>query len=266
VGNIFFILRSLDIRAKFETRKKHSVAKEGKVINIESRDAIRVIKMDNAGENKFTQQFIDALNQALDRVEADASAKAAVLTGGAEKYFSTGMDLNWVMTLSKEAWIPFFLEMDKLLLRVFVFGKPLVAAVNGHAFAGGLFLALCTDYRVMREDRGYMCMPEIDLGIHLPPGTVELIAHVMGARNSEFMALSGKRLTAKEACELGAVDELAKAELVLPRSIEIARLLAAKNPKTFAQHKRQLRKNAARVMEIDDPAFIKEFMGKRPGE
>ena len=235
------------------------------MLNIESMDAIRVIKMNNAGENKFTKPFIEALNQALDQVEADASAKAAVFTGAAEKFFSTGMDLNWITTLSKEAWVPFFLEMDKLLHRVFVFPKPTVAAVNGHAFAGGLFLAFCADYRVMREDRGYMCMPEIDLGIHLPPGTVELISHVMGARNSEFMALSGKRLTPKEAHDLGAVDELATAELVLPRSLEIARLLAAKNPKTYAQHKQQLRKNAARVMELEDPPFIREFMGQRPG-
>ena len=235
------------------------------MLDLEEKEAIRIIRMNHAGENKFTKPFIEALNQALDQVEADASAKAVVLTGAAEKFFSTGMDLNWIMTLSKDAWIPFFLEMDKLLHRVFVFPKPMVAAVNGHAFAGGLFLALCTDYRVMREDRGYMCMPEIDLGIHLPPGTVELISHVMGARNSEFMALSGKRLTPKDALDLGAVDELAKAELVLPRSLEIARLLSAKIPKTYAQHKLQLRKNAARVMEIDDPPFIKEFMGQRPG-
>lgn len=235
------------------------------MLSIEEKEAIRVIKMDNAGENKINRPFLDAMNRALDQVEADPAARAVVFTGAAEKFFCTGMDLPWVMAMSKDDWVPFFLDMDKFLHRVFMFSKPTVAAVNGHAFAGGLFLAFCADYRVMREDRGYMCMPEIDLGIHLPPGTVELIAHVMGARNSEFMALSGKRLTPKEARALGAVDELAPAEMVLPRSLEIARLIAAKNPKTFAQHKQQLRKNAARVMEFEDPPFIKQFMGQKPG-
>jgi len=230
------------------------------MIKIENMDAIRILRMDNAGENKFTMEFIEAFNQALDQVENDQSAGAIVITGSHEKFFSTGLDLSWLMNAPKDKWLPFFLAMDSLLLRVFTFPKPAVAAINGHAFAGGLFLALCADYRVMREDRGFCCMPEIDLGIELPPGTVALISYVMGKRNAEKLSLFAARLSAREALEMNAVDEIVKSEEVLPRAIAMAKLLAAKNPKTFAQHKLAQRRAAARVMKEDDPAFLRSVM------
>jgi enoyl-CoA hydratase len=230
------------------------------LIQTETREAIAILRMDNAGENKFTREFIAAFNQALDQVEADAAVRAVVITGTAEKFFSTGLDLTWLMTRPKDDWLSFFLDMDRLLLRVFTFPKPVVAALNGHAFAGGLFLALCADYRVMREDRGFCCMPEIDLGIELPPGTVALISHVLGRRNAELLSLFAKRLAAKDALRVGAVDEIVKAEEVLPRALEAARHLASKNPKAYAQHKLALRKDVARVMREDDPPFLESVM------
>jgi len=234
------------------------------LIQTEALESLRILRMDNAGENKFTKEFIAAFNHALDQLEADTNVRGLVLTGAAEKFFSTGLDLTWLMARPKHEWLPFFLDMDRLLLRFFAFPKPVVAALNGHAFAGGLFLALCADYRVMREDRGFCCMPEIDLGIELPPGTVALISHVMGRRNAEFLTLFAKRLAAKDALKMGAVDEIVKAEEVLPRALEAARHLAAKNPKTFSQHKLALRKDAARVMQEDDPPFLESVMKPKP--
>jgi enoyl-CoA hydratase len=232
------------------------------MIQIETMDSIRIFKMD-AGENKITKEFIATMNQALDQVQADANARAVVLIGTHEKFFSTGMDLTWIMSRPREEWLAFFMDMDQILLRIFTFPKPIVAAINGHAFAGGLFLALCSDYRVMREDRGFLCMPEMDLGIELPPGTVAFVSHVMGKRNAEKLSLFAKRLSAKEALEMNAVDEIAKAEEVLPKAIEMAKILAAKTPRTYAQHKLAMRQEAARIMAEDDPVFLKKFMAPK---
>ena len=203
------------------------------LINIEPMDTIRVFRMDNEGENKFTKTFISAFNSALDSAEADAGVRALVITGTHEKYFSTGLDLTWLMSSPKDQWLPFFLDMDRLLLRVFTFPKPVVAAINGHAFAGGLFLALTADYRIMREDRGYCCMPEIDLGIDLPPGTVALISHVLGRRNAERISLTAKKFSAAEALAIGEVDELASKDQLVPRAIRGGQAVCGQGPQDF---------------------------------
>jgi len=235
------------------------------LIDLETIDPIRILRMNNQGENRFTRPFLQDFNQALDQIQADPGARALVITGAEEKYFSTGLDLKWLMSRPKEEWVEFLTDIDRLIHRLFLFPKPAVAGINGHAFAGGLFLALAADWRVMRQDRGFCCVPEIDLGIGLPPGTIALIAYVAGKRNAEYLALTGKRLTAQEALKIGAIDEAAKAEEVLPRAVAVAKKLAEKNPAAYARHKLGLREKAARVMEEEDPGFIKTFLGMKSG-
>ncbi len=234
------------------------------LIQIEQDGEIRVLKMNNGAENKITREFLADFNTGLDQVQADAAAKAAVITGAPEKFFCTGLDLPWLMTRPKEEWIPFFLEMDNLMRRILIFPKPVVSAINGHCFAGGLFIALCSDWRVMREDKGWICMPEIDLGIDLPPGTVALVSYVLGARRADWMAISGKRFSGKEALAIGMVDELAAPEALLGKALEVAKFLAAKKPDIFAKHKLRLRGEVARIIAEADPAFIRATMGEKP--
>ena len=233
------------------------------VMQIDIMDSIRILRMAHNEENKITNDFLKDFNSALDHIQADGGAKAVVITGASEKFFCTGFDLGWLMNKPKDEWVPFFLEMDRLLHRLLLYPKPLVSAINGHCFAGGLFIAFCCDYRVMREDRGWCCMPEIDLGIGLPPGTVALISYVLGKRNAELFAITGKRFNAKEAFEMGAIDEIAKAEEVIPRAIEYARLLSGKRPDVFFRHKKELRGEVARIITEDDPDYIRAFMGEK---
>lgn len=225
------------------------------MIEIEAVEGARILRM-NHGENRFNREFVDAFNLALDEMETEGSVRALVFTSSHEKIFSNGLDLNWIIGQPPEEWARFLIDFDRLLHRLFVYPKPTVAAINGHAFAGGLFMACCTDWRVMREDRGWCCVPEIDLGIELPPGNIALVAHTVGHRQADLLALTGRRLPAREAQAIGLVDEVAEADQVLPRALAKAKELGAKNPRIYASHKRGLRAGAARSLAEEDPPFI----------
>ncbi len=232
------------------------------LVELERDEAVRIIRMNNETDNRFTGPFIGDLNKALDEIKSDEGARAVVFTGKQEKFFSTGLDLNWIITQPKEVWTTFLLSVDALLHRVFTYPKPAVAAINGHAFAGGLFMALGCDWRVMREDRGWLCVPEIDLGIELPPGNKALIAHVIGKRSCEYLALTGKKLSGREGLAYGIVDELAPADKVMERALEAAKNLGSKNPKLYAMHKLGMRAEAARLLAEDDPPFIRALLSQ----
>lgn len=231
------------------------------LIEIEKSEEIAIAMMNN-GENAFNGSFLGAINEALREIESDNNLRAAVFTGSHEKYFSTGLDLNWIIQLSNEERLSFLLAWEKLLHRAFTFPKPLVAAINGHAIGAGLFFALCADWRVMRRDRGWCCVPEIDLGLELPPGNISLISHVVGSRNTDYLALTGRRVAAEEAQRVGMVDEVEEIEDVIPKSVLMARELGRKNLQQYASHKLNLRSHPSRVLEQEDPVFITEMFNR----
>src|SRR5512147_1085777 len=143
-------------------------------VNLRKTGEVFVITME-AGENRFNPAFITAMNQALDQVERSSGPAALVTTGGEEKFYSNGLDLAWLMGDGKNEWKTFIPEVLKFLGRLMAFPVPTVAATNGHAFAAGAMLALAHDYRVMRADRGFFCLPEVDIKIPLAPGMTALI-------------------------------------------------------------------------------------------
>jgi enoyl-CoA hydratase/carnithine racemase len=235
------------------------------IVEIEAAGSARIVRMNSQDENRFNRGLVDALYRTLDEIERDGGARSVVFTGAHEKYFSNGLDLEWLIRQPPQAWSDFLVDWELLLHRVFTFPKPVAAAVNGHAFAGGLFLALAADWRVMREDRGWLCIPEIDLGLDLPPGNLALIQQAIGHRQTEILSLTGVRLTAPEALKIGMVDEIAPAEAVLPRALEAAKRLGAKNPAQYASHKRGLRAEAARLLHDADPPFIRSLVKTKRG-
>src|SRR5687767_10793408 len=121
-----------------------------------------VLRLD-AGENRFTPDLMDAWHRALDQVE-QAGAPAALVTTGTGKFYSNGLDLDVMMAGDANAYLSRVLG---ILGRILTFPAPTVAAVNGHAFGAGALLMLAHDVRLMRSDRGFFCMPEVDMKIPL---------------------------------------------------------------------------------------------------
>jgi enoyl-CoA hydratase/carnithine racemase len=202
-------------------------------------DGVFVLTM-QAGENRFNRPFLDAFNAALDTVEASSGPAALVTVGGQEKFFSTGLDLDWLGAAGQQDAPRFVDALVALLARVAGLGVPTVAAINGHAFAAGGMLALAHDFRVMRADRGFFCLNEVDLGLPLHPGMTALVTHRLAFSALRHVVLTGARFGGADACANGIVDEAVPAAEVLPKAFGRAAVLAQKDRQTYATLKRQI--------------------------
>lgn len=187
------------------------------------------------GENRFNRDSIDALHAALDKVAA-VEGPVALVTTGADKFFSNGLDLDWLM-VQTEGQGEFIADVHRLFFRIVHLDLYTVAAVNGHAFAGGAMLASAHDTMVMRSDRGYWCVPEVDLGLPLTEGMyATLAAHIPKTTLAEA-SLTGRRYTADEAVAGGIAAEARPGDEVVDRAVELAQAMAGKNREVIAVHK-----------------------------
>jgi enoyl-CoA hydratase/carnithine racemase len=168
------------------------------------------------------------------------------VTTGEGKFYSNGLDLDWLMGGGDETGT-FIEDVHRMLGRVLGLNVVTIAAVNGHAFAGGAMLASAHDFIVMREDRGYWCLPEVDLGLPLTPGMHAVVAAHVPPHTLAEAALTGRRYSAQEALAAGIVDEVAPEDAVLECAIARAEPLAAKNRDVLAEHKRLMYGDALRL-------------------
>lgn len=182
------------------------------------------------GDNRFRDEAIADWNAALDEVERTDGPKALVTTG-AGKFYSNGLDLDWAFRERKDDFSDYILEVLAILGRVLTLPCTTVAAGNGHAFGAGALLLLTHDFRLMRADRGFFCMPEIDMKAYLHPGMTAVLAARLPAQTAHEVIATGRRFGGGDAQAAGIVEQaLPEAEL-LPRAIALASGLAAKaNP------------------------------------
>jgi len=198
----------------------------GSPVELERHGDVFLLRM-RAGENRFNPSFLQAMGEALDSVEMAEGPKALVTTGTG-KFYSNGLDLTWMMGEGRDEAGPMVEQLLALFARVLCFPAITVAALNGHAFAAGAMFGLAHDFRVMRSERGYFCIPEIDLQMPLHPGMTAIIQSRLPRQSAHEAIVSGRRYSAELALERGIVDEALAGPEVLPRALAIAGELAAK--------------------------------------
>jgi enoyl-CoA hydratase/carnithine racemase len=199
-----------------------------------------------AGENRFSLEWLDAVSSALDQVQA-ADGPIALVTTGEGKFYSNGMDLDWLASAPARAG-EYLRMIYRVLGRVLSFPAITVAAVNGHAFGGGAQLAVAHDFAVMRADRGYWCMPEADLGLPLTAEYTSLLRSKLPGRALQEALVTGRRYGGPDALAAGIVHEIASEDEVLPRAVKLAAGLAGKDRPTLAEHKRLLYGDAVEAL------------------
>lgn len=189
-------------------------------------------------ENRFNPDSVGAINALLDEVEAAPAPRALVVTGSG-KIWSNGLDLEWFAANVEKvpAFIP---EVHGLLARALEFPVPTIAALNGHTFAAGAMLAIAFDERIMREDRGYYCLPEVDIRIPFTPGMDALIKARMKPQVAHEAMTTGRRYGAHEAVEAEIVQAAVPEDQVLSAAVERANALAEKDGTTLGIIKQRL--------------------------
>src|ERR1017187_5417514 len=190
------------------------------------------------GQNRFNRNWLGEFNAALDRVEA-SDAPAALVTTGEGKFYSNGLDLDWLGSVGSEA-TGFLSDVPLRFGRLLGFPVVTVAAVTGHAFAAGAMLATAHDFVIMREDRGYWCLPEADLGLPLTAEMFAVIDAKLPRRAAHEAIVTGRRYDARQAQAAGIVHWTASENEVLTAAVKLARELAAKDRAVLAAHKRLL--------------------------
>lgn len=202
------------------------------------------------GENRFRPDLLAEISGALDAVEA-AGNPAALVTTGAGKFYSNGLDLEWMHAQERESGAAYMSAVLGLFARTLTFPVITVAAMNGHAFGAGAQWALAHDYRVMREDRGYFCMPEIDMGVPLHPGMTALIQARLPRQSAHEVIATGKRYPAEEALARRIVDAVVPEAQLVERAVELAAPLAVKAHPILRKLKRDMYPIALAHLEVD---------------
>ncbi|WP_438952550.1 enoyl-CoA hydratase/isomerase family protein [Porticoccus sp.] len=207
------------------------------MIDYEKEGELHLVTM-NDGPNTICPEWQTRMLGILDTVERDCGKGTSLVLIGVEKFFCNGLNLEKLMTLPPEDMALFGQRMAEIHRRFLILPCPTVAAVNGHAFAGGAFMALSCDYRIMREDRGWFCVSEVDVGVPIPQPMMGILQGKLPANTARDALLTGKRYTADEAIAAGIADGKASGEELLEQAKALATQLATKEPGIFKTLKR----------------------------
>lgn len=207
------------------------------MIDLRQHGDVFILQMEHE-ENRFSPEMLDAFDVALGTVERADGPKALVTTGQG-KFFSNGLDLDWLGAHAEEAR-PYLARVHQLFARVLRLPCATVAACNGHTFAAGAMLAMSHDQTVMRADRGYWCLPEVDLGMSFTRAMNALIPTMLPTRAAHEAMTSGRRYTADAALTAGIVTAVADEDQVLADATARAAALAAKSGPAIATIRTEL--------------------------
>jgi len=210
------------------------------MLNIEERDDVTVLRMEHGRVNAMDAELLDALTAAV-----TASDRALLITG-AGSAFSAGVDLRRILDGGSPYTADFLTALSRMFRAVFDHPRPTVAAVNGHAIAGGCVLALACDRRLMSGGR--IGLAELAVGVPFPVAALEIIRHALGARAGRVL-LGADTVTADQALALGLVDEVAGPDELLPRALGLAAELASRSPEAYRMAKEQLHRPTVEAIE-----------------
>ncbi len=215
-------------------------------------ERVAILTLKN-GENKFNTSFLRECMEIINVIENETDANALVVKSAHDKIFSNGVDLDWLKGIvqagDEVAINEFCSTLNRLLRRLFLYPMPTIAAITGHAFAGGAILACSFDFRFMRSDRGFFCIPEVDLGIPLWPSMVDIVKKVIPAYKLDELYYIGKRVTGKECEEHHIVMKAYPMDELMTAVMNFAKGLNKKRASYLAMKERM---NAQLIKSLDE--------------
>ncbi|NOY68537.1 MAG: enoyl-CoA hydratase/isomerase family protein [Deltaproteobacteria bacterium] len=232
------------------------------VVDWEKTGNIAIVKMVN-NENRQNLVFANDLNKAIDEVLDDSDINAMLLSSASPKHWSLGVDVEWLMTQFNDknfdAIKQFMYRMNDVFKKLLTLPIPAIAAINGHAFGNGAILSCACDFRFMRQDRGYFCFPEVDLGIPFLPGMVEMVKKAVPAYKLNELKLTGKRAGAAELEEAHVIEKACPDIDALAEETMAFAGLFTKKRGIFSEHKKRMYRHIIEAMDKRDPEYIESL-------
>jgi len=229
-------------------------------LDLKLEDKVAVLSMDE-DDNKLNLDMCNSFLAMLDKIEEQTDALTLVVRSGHEKIWSNGFDTDWVSERlqagDREIVKKFLLKGIELRKRILTYPMITIAAINGHVFGGGAVLSCCFDFRFMRSDRGFFCIPAVDRGYPLVPGTAALLKKAMPTYLLEEVILTGKRYTGTECAGNHLVVATYPNGELMDKVMAFAKGLN-KGRGVVGEMKRVLHANIIKLMEKDDLECIKQ--------
>jgi len=204
-------------------------------------EGILTLRLEHGKVSALDVELLDALLRELDAVAEDV--RALVLTGTGS-VFSAGVDLFRLIRDGADYVRRFLPLLSRFFRALFAFPKPVVAAVNGHAIAGGCVIALACDVRLMAAGAGRIGVPELLVGVPFPTAALEVVRFAVPRDKVQSLIYTGRTLLPQDALAAGLVDEVVAPDALLARAQEVARQLAAIPPAAFRLTKQAQRAEA----------------------
>lgn len=221
-------------------------------------DSVAIVVLSRDKVNAINLRLVEEFGAMLERYETDNSVSSVVLTGRG-KFFSFGFDVPEFLEAPRDNFEAFLKKFTSLYRYIFTYPKPVVAALGGHAIAGGCMLATACDRRIMASGGAKISLNEIAIGVPVFAGSAEMLKFCAGEKNAQEILYSGAMYTADEALPLGLVDRVVELKECLGAAIEEARELGEKG-EPFAAIKHLLRIPVAEDWIRREGPSIREFL------
>jgi len=229
------------------------------MISLSCHEGIAVANMSRGLTNALNLDLVRELDGILAKVSEDSGIRGLVMSGN-DKFFSIGFDIQQMFDFSREDFGAFFSAFNDVCLRLYTLPKPIAASITGHAVAGGCIMALCCDYRFITDQKKYMGLNEIRLGVPVPYLADCILKDVAGSHAAGEIMETGKFYEPMDLLRMGLVDEVTPSGEVLGRSFEKVKSVSVWPLKAFAAIKRNRTEEIAERVRNLQEAKHREFI------
>jgi Delta3-Delta2-enoyl-CoA isomerase len=226
---------------------------------LSTNDGLAEVRLKRGKVNALNEQAVEEIGGCFQRMATDPDIRAVVFTGDGP-FFSFGFDIPEFLSYSRESFSRYLERFTSLYTYLFTYPKPLVAALNGHAIAGGCMLALACDYRIMVSGKARISLNEITFGSSVFAGSVAMLKFLVGGKNAQTVLYDGTMYSAQAASRLGMIDQVSSDEKLVGDARAVARRLAAKDPAAFRSVKDLLRAPVVDEIASKEEQSVREFV------
>ena len=204
-------------------------------------DGIAIIKLNNGVTNAINLELVNQLTSNLKEVEKDSAIHGIILTSANPKFFSIGLDIPNLFNLSKEEFHHFYTKFNDLCLKMFLYPKPILAAITGHAIAGGCILTLPCDYRYISDGRKFMGLNEVKLGVSIPYPALCMLENIVGFNNTREIIFLGEFYPPDTLIKMGLVDSICSEKDLINDSLDKIKAICKNSISAFNLIKQESR-------------------------